>query len=1040
MTMGAERAEAQPLNGNEGWQDLPADRSFLGAEVQEPEPQDDEAAERGGSRTWLAALLVVLSAAWIGTCAYLIWREGPAMELARVVRWAPTVSIPLILIGVIWLLFGRSTRRETERFSRAVAAMRGESQALESVLAIVATRLEENQTRLSGEASKLMALGDEASDRLGRVTHYLSRQAAELDKKSQALEAAAANAKVDIGVLLHDLPRAEEQARGVASAMAEAGMAAHGQAGALEGQLAALVARGREADEVVGSAAQRLGAQLARIESNAVAATHRMEQASSGMAAAVDGAMERAAESVETTRAGIEAQGAAMLAMVEQSRAAFDEAGAEASRAIAERLERVRGELAALAEGLGEQDRAGQALVAGLSTGLAEIERRFAELAASGSDNGARLETLFNAVRSSVQQLDQELAAGHDRAGALVDRSQLLIEVLATAGGQLRSELPEALAEVEAQAGRTRAATDEILPALEASRSLSGSLQAIEGQIDGIGNRMATQDQFAAALVNGLARDIAAIDEKFALLAATGSGTGQRVSQAIEAVRTSVEQLQGELAGGEERAAGLIGRAQEIGEALGGLSSQLRSEMPQALAEVETQADRAREATEALMPSLEASDRLSASLQLVGNQIAGIAQHISAQERAGRTLAAGLANEAALLEDRFASLGRSGSESGTQLAAALETVRASVQQLQAELESGNERADTLTERAEAMAASLGQISARLEGDVPAALRSVEEQADRTGRAALAVLPTVEAVQGASAVAAERLGEAEQSVIRQQEALDALLARLEGGLAVAEEQLLAIGRIVGETDEATARMSGETGPLLIDALVRVREAAHQAAGHARDAIAAVIPQSVAALAEASRDAVGEAVTEPVQDQIAQLRLLSEGAVAVARKASERLTRQLLTIGETASAIEARIEETRAEREEKEGEGMSRRVALLIESLNSTAIDVTKLLSNEVTDSAWTAYLKGDRGVFTRRAVRLLESGEAREIVRHYEEEPEFREQVNRYIHDFESMLRRVLADRDGTPLGITLLSSDMGKLYVALAQAIERLRT
>jgi hypothetical protein len=116
-----------------------------------------------------------------------------------------------------------------------------------------------------------------------------------------------------------------------------------------------------------------------------------------------------------------------------------------------------------------------------------------------------------------------------------------------------------------------------------------------------------------------------------------------------------------------------------------------------------------------------------------------------------------------------------------------------------------------------------------------------------------------------------------------------------------------------------------------------------------------------------------------------------------------------------------------------------VALLIESLNSTAIDVTKILSNDVTDSAWAAYLKGDRGVFTRRAVRLLDAAETREIARHYEEEPEFREQVNRYIHDFEAMLRRILADRDGSPLGVTILSSDMGKLYVALAQAIERLR-
>ena len=52
---------------------------------------------------------------------------------------------------------------------------------------------------------------------------------------------------------------------------------------------------------------------------------------------------------------------------------------------------------------------------------------------------------------------------------------------------------------------------------------------------------------------------------------------------------------------------------------------------------------------------------------------------------------------------------------------------------------------------------------------------------------------------------------------------------------------------------------------------------------------------------------------------------------------------------------------------------------------------------------------------------------------------FRDLVNRYVHDFEAMLRSVLASRDGAPMGVTLLSSDMGKLYVALAQAIDRLR-
>ena len=61
------------------------------------------------------------------------------------------------------------------------------------------------------------------------------------------------------------------------------------------------------------------------------------------------------------------------------------------------------------------------------------------------------------------------------------------------------------------------------------------------------------------------------------------------------------------------------------------------------------------------------------------------------------------------------------------------------------------------------------------------------------------------------------------------------------------------------------------------------------------------------------------------------------------------------------------------------------------------------------------------------------------MRIYEDDRNFSDHVNQYIHDFEAMLRQLLSTRDGHALGVTLLSSDMGKLYVALAQAIERLR-
>lgn len=762
MNMGAQRVGAQPQD-DQRWHDegepaLPSAESFRFRDLEEEEAPPTSVGHR-----ILAAFLLLLGLGWLGLSGAGLAQAWPGPSLAAWTGWAATICAPLILLALVWLIFGRSSRRETERFLAAVTAMRSESQALESVLGIIAIRLQENRAALSEEAAKLMSLGDEASDRLGRVTQYLARESAELERKAQALDAAADTARVDIGVLMSDLPRAEEQARAVAESMKSAGLAAHEQAAALEGQLAALAARGREADETVGGAAQRLGAHIARIETSTGAAAERIDEAATRMNAAVDGAMSRASDSIDQVRSGLETQGQAMLAMMEQSRAAFEETAGEASRGLAERLSQARGMIENLAVRLAAQEKAGESMVENLSARLAEVDRQLAGIG-----------------ESSDQQRD-------------------------------------------------------------------------------------------------------------------------RLSQAIDELQGALAILRQQVDEGQAASVDLIGRAQQMGATLAAVTDQLRDVMPSALSEVETQ---------------------------VG---------------------------------------------------------------------------------------------------------------RTAAAAEAAVPSIEAIQAAAALAAESVAVSEAGVARQREALDALMARIDEGVARASEQLQVLRSAVGETDGTAERLIQETGPQLIESLVRVRETANQAASHAREAILQAIPESVEALAAASREAVGGAVTEPVQEQLAEIAGAAQRAMAVARQASERLTRQLLVMSETAAAIEDRISEDRAEREEQAAETLTRRVSLLIEALNSTAIDVNKILSNEVADTAWAAYLRGDRGVFTRRAVRLLDSGEAREIQRHYEEEPDFRDQVNRYVHDFEAMLRRVLADREGTTLGVTLLSSDMGKLYVALSQAIERLR-
>jgi hypothetical protein len=697
---------------------------------------------------------------------------------------------------------------------------------------------------------------------------------------------------------------------------------------------------------------------------------------------------------------------------------------------IGSKVESLAGHLAA-------QDAASHALLNELSTGLAELDRRFGELRDSGTSGAEMLNSSFGTVRVVAQELFRELSSGHDRAGNLIDRAHEMAHALTGITEQLNGDVPAALVRVEEQAGRTGNAASAIGPrvaAIEASATSAASkLAETEASI------VRHQEAFEAsgtALATQLTARLAEVEQRFAALRETGSNATSELDAAIGAVRASVSELAGSLDGGQERAAEIGARAREIDAALAAINGQLVEAVPAALLRVEEQAERTRDAMASIEPRVAAMEAsaTNAAAKLVQTE-SSVARH----QEAFAALTADLTRQMADVEARFASLRESGGSSTAELGAAVEAVRTSVSDLAASLEGGQGRADEIAGRARDIGASIAAISSELEERAPAALAQVEQQAERTRASTSRLLPQVDAIQASAAAAAARIAEAEQSLARQQEQLDALLARVSEGVGTAQAELQGLGAAATEAEGAAGRIVTETAPELIDALVRVREASNQAASHAREAIASVIPQSVAALADASRAAVSGAITAPIEQQIGELSRVAERAVGAAQAASERLTRQMLKIGESAAAIEARIDEARRERDDKESENFSRRVALLIESLNSTAIDVTKILSNEVTDSAWAAYLKGDRGVFTRRAVRLLDNSQAREIVQHYENEPEFREQVNRYIHDFESMLRRILADRDSSALGVTILSSDMGKLYVALAQAIERLR-
>ena len=758
---------AEPTTTLKDYVDPPAEPEISGAfdpyTWRESEAQSEF---RGaGGRQVLGSALVILAALWLG---YIAWAAGKALSgqplsSPAIAQWLALAAGPLALLGLVWIMFGRTRRKEADRFTRSVIEMRAEARSLEGLLAVLTQRIQDSRTELTMMAQHLMQLGDETTGKLGGITRELDSSTDKLTKHGVALDRAAESARNDIAVLLDDLPRAEATALSMAEQLRAAGSEAQQHAATYAEQVFTLSESTKAAEEIVATAVHRLTEHLGRVESSGSAASASIGEANTKLSTTADDLMSRAATTLEQIRSGIDAQAAAVASLVEQSSAGIGRTGAEAAEALASNVTGANVAIDGLTARIAEQERSSRRIVAETSRALAELDRHFADLAEAGDQRAIAFTQSIGRARGELQQLSQETGAQDNAVEVLAERAA----ALQTHVGQLTSDVKEqlslAIGDAEAGANRLMRATETIRPELEWMREAA----------------------------------------------------------------------------------------------------------------------------------IEASERIRVSATSIAEQ-----------------------------QDRFTTL---------------------------------------------------------------------------------------------------------------------LATLDEGVGTAGERLTSLASSISEAQTEASRLSQETGPALIDAMVQVKEAAAHAAERAREAIASVVPQSAQSLSEATRDALQKVIQEEIEQRLADVQTTAAQAVEAARTASDRLTEQMLTLGRSATALEQHMEQVSSEQREKDSEAFARRVAMLIDSMHSASIDVGKILSDEVDDKAWDSYLKGNRGVFTRRAVRLLEGSETRSIRAHYETDVEFQQSVNRYVHDFEAMMRRVVSDKDGGIIAVTLMSSDTGKLYAALSQVVDKKR-
>lgn len=446
-----------------------------------------------------------------------------------------------------------------------------------------------------------------------------------------------------------------------------------------------------------------------------------------------------------------------------------------------------------------------------------------------------------------------------------------------------------------------------------------------------------------------------------------------------------------------------------------------------------TRADLASETSESALAMRADLDALEAALANTGK----VADN---EELRLKALAATLDQTVSEISDNLKKLDNESGDKTAKLAFAMTAMEQNSNALQLSLESGHGVADGMIERMERLLVALDSSAREMDETLPNAFERVTEKSKESLALYGQIASEANKAQEDAGKIAERIAQTDLSISQQQEQIQKL--REDGDVAGQSivEQITAISKSLEEVREQNESLAESAGEKLISALLRVKDTAKQASEHSREVLEKSIAGSTEAFERVSEEALNRIIDDKIGSIAPKLEKAVSSAVATTQSTAAHLTDQLVAIENMTTNLEQRILFAKEKSEQSSDDNFTRRVAQLTESLNSISIDVGKILSNDVTDTEWAAYLKGDRGIFTRRAVRLLDNREVREVLAQYSANDEFREHVNRYIHDFEAMLRGVLATRDGSAISVTLLSSDVGKLYVALAQAIERLRS
>jgi hypothetical protein len=934
----------------------------------------------------------LISLAWLALCGLYVFHMQTSTVLASVsveqaVLYSMAVLLPLLAVWLVSinLIQARELRFTSRLINDSLVGMTYPSDEAQERVAWAVRNLK-------SQADQLRHATELARDRSEMMERMLRRQTDTLFEASDAVEKSTGQA----GAAL------EAQNAGLTASLASLGSRAAEIEASIEAATAKLDAATEQSLERTRSAQAALANRaddLLTASERAAKRTEGISETYAGIIGHMDEATARAAAQIDEINRGYAAQAKAMMAagdsLAERMREiteatrreviAIEEAG-ERSRFRAEKMEETVAAHGKRLNELAEETQHWLRETADHFSLQAEFMKDLSRDAVQGLHNGigdavSRVDDAGRRFVALTASLEEQTVATSSRIGQSAEQMGQQAALAGQAWDKAASDAAE-------QAGRSAAAF--------AARTAELA-QAADAAAQGI-----------AQAAGGMSRSLNTDTEGMV-------GTVEAAFARTESLKSAFEELSGRL----DTVSGAAARSLEEG------GRQVNSQIERLDHAADRAASRSREMSEQFAAQ---NDSFASSVGRSENALSAYRAQTEATAAHIREIAAEMDQRGKAMEERLA--GRTANMKSILESAAEEAAR--VEQGLAAAAQG------LVQATEGVGGKARESGLRILHEIQSLRSAMGDAAGKISAAARTAASDTRTAVEASDGAVRRLEKLQQAL----EAHDAEARRVSHR---AFERVLGVGemletisqKLTTVADEASTHLGRSTEEFSAQA-----EAARQTAADAAtrlEATGQLLDANGLRLADYARQS--EEFRVRADSLIHAARELAGAAARASgsmtetdeafRQRADRLLDMAESLGHRLSAME------QLERQAT-GAAFSRTANNILESLGSLAIDVDRLLEAEIPQKVWQQYKAGDSQAFARHLARQGSAEWDALIAERFQTSGEFRDYVSRYLNQFEGLLQQAMKNERTDALAASLLSSDMGKLYVVLAKAVNRL--